>query len=267
MRLAVLADVHGNVQALEAVLEHARKQSVDCIIIAGDLVNGLPDSRACWDLANALHLTILRGNHERYLSHYGTEQLNWSGEQFKPIAWTVKQFSRDERKVMEDLPLHVCLDDLLIVHASYRSDYDTIMPDTPIDELEKMFTGSRERFIIRGHNHQSFSLHFHGRQLESLGSAGLPLDGSPKADYAILEQSKGSWKVTRHELDFDRDETVKRFSETGYLEEGGPMAKLFLQELRTSRWQIIPFLNDYERWSRHETLSLDQAVDAFLASQ
>jgi predicted phosphodiesterase len=216
MRLAVLSDIHGNLQALEAVLEHAQKQQVDQIIVAGDLLCGLPDSRACWDLVQSLHVPLIRGNHERYLAHYGTEKLSWSGEQFKPIAWTVEQFNQNERKQIENLPLHLHLANLLIVHASLRDDYDTIKPATPENELEKMFAGSTERFIIRGHNHLSFSVSFQG-------SAGLPLDGSPKADYIILEQDKNGWYITPHEIDYDLTQAVRRFETSGY----GPIARLF----------------------------------------
>ena len=267
MRLAVLSDVHGNLQALGAVLEHAQKQNVDRIIVAGDLVVGLPDSRACWDLIQSLKLPMIRGNHERYLAHYGTEKLNWSGEQFKPISWTVKQFSHDERMQVEVLPLHLHLDNLLIVHASYRSDYDTIKIETPVEELDKMFAGSNENFIIRGHNHLSFSVRFNNRHIESLGSVGLPLDGSPEADYVILEKHNHKWDVKRQEIEYDRETTIQRFTDTGYLEECGPIAKLFLQELLTGRLQLIPFLNNYQRWSQNEALTMTQAVDAFLASQ
>ncbi len=267
MRLAVLSDVHGNLQALEAVLEHAQKQKVDQIIIAGDLINGLPDSRACWDLVESLNLPLVRGNQERYVAHYGTDKLARSGERFKPIVWTRAQFTKAELECIEALPLHLSLNDLLIVHASFRDDYDTIEPETPVAELEKMFAGSSEHTIIRGHNHLSFSVKLHDRHIESLGSAGNAMDGSPKADYVILEQTKTSWCILRQEIDYDRDKALRRFEETGYLEEGGPMAKLFRQELLTSTWQLPPFLDDYEEWSQNKTLTLEQAVDAFLAAQ
>ena len=72
MRLAVLTDIHGNLAALNAVLEHISTQNVDQIVVAGDTVNVLPDSSACWDLVMSLDCTVLRGNHERYLFDYGT---------------------------------------------------------------------------------------------------------------------------------------------------------------------------------------------------
>jgi Calcineurin-like phosphoesterase superfamily domain len=263
MRLAVLADVHGNFQALEAVLEHAKKQNVDDIIIAGDLMIGLADSRACWELVTSRNIKMIRGNHERYLVDYGTERLDFSGERFGPVAWTAKQFSQEEKQQIETLPRYLCFDNLLIVHASYRNDTDAVKPTTPVNELETMFAPSTETYIIRAHNHVKFSLSFKGRHLESIGSAGLPLDGLPKADYVVLEQTKDAWNVTRHALDYDIKKAEKRLTETGYLEEAGPMAKLFLQELLTSRLQLTPFLKTYEK--QNETMTLEQAVNAYLA--
>ncbi len=51
MRIAVLADIHGNLPAFEAALKHVSQQKVDQIILAGDIIIGSPDSKACWDLA------------------------------------------------------------------------------------------------------------------------------------------------------------------------------------------------------------------------
>ncbi|MBE0698820.1 MAG: metallophosphoesterase [Anaerolineaceae bacterium] len=65
IRIAVLADIHGNLPAFESALEHVSQQKVDQIILAGDIVNGSPDSKACWTLALSLGCPILRGNHER----------------------------------------------------------------------------------------------------------------------------------------------------------------------------------------------------------
>ncbi|HQC65046.1 MAG TPA: metallophosphoesterase, partial [Anaerolineaceae bacterium] len=67
MRVAVLSDVHGNLAAFEAALADARAQSPDQIILAGDYINGGPDSQACLHLALNSGLVALRGNHERYV--------------------------------------------------------------------------------------------------------------------------------------------------------------------------------------------------------
>jgi predicted phosphodiesterase len=269
MRLAVLADVHGNLQALEAVLEHAQAQKVDSIIIAGDLVNLLPDSRACWDLVQSLRLPMVRGNHERYVFHYSTPFADpfWHSEAFKVLGLTVAQFSEAERKQMECLPLHLHFDDLLIVHASYRGDYDSIFADTPEKELEPMFAGSTEQFILRGHNHHSYAVKFGSRHIETISSAGLPLDGTPEAKYVIAEKFVQGWHIERQQVDYDHISAVKRLESSIFMEQGGPVAKIFLRELKTSHYHVVRFWNEYKKWSQNETLNLEQAVDNFLAHQ
>jgi predicted phosphodiesterase len=268
MRLAVLADVHGNVQALEAVLEHAQKQNVDQIIIAGDLINYLADSRACWDVVMSLNLPVLRGNHERYIFHYNTPFASpeWYGENFKSLPWHVKQFTEAERQSISALPLHLRFDNLLITHATYRADNETISPETPAETLEAMFAGSTEHFIIRGHNHRFFRVTFKDRMIESLGSAGLPLDGTPEAKYGIAEQHGDSWTFFRHAVPYDVAAAIKRVETSGLLETG-PIAKIALRELQNSRDYLVRFVTKQDKWTQDETLTLEQAVDAFLAAQ
>ncbi len=269
MRLAVLADVHGNLQALEAVLEHAQKQNVDQIIVAGDLINILPDSRACWDLVMSLNLPLLRGNHERYIYHYNTPHAHpdWYKENFQGLPFVFNQFTPEERQAMSELPMYIRFDNLLITHATYRADNESFSSETSPDELEPMFAGSVETFILRGHNHRFFSATFRSRIIESMGSAGLPLDGTPEAKYSIAEKQGEAWKFYRQAVPYDREATIKHFIDSGYLAAAGPVAKLALRELQDSRDYLVRFVINYVKWSQNETLTMTQAVDAFLASQ
>ena len=106
MRIAIIADIHGNLPAFETVLTDLRRQSPDLLVIAGDIVIGAPDSLACWQLAQSLACPIVRGNHERYLSHFGTATADplWQTERFAPVQWAVQQF-RDEERQTIDFPL------------------------------------------------------------------------------------------------------------------------------------------------------------------
>src|SRR5215210_4023778 len=131
MRLAILADIHGNLPAFHAALDDVARQQVDRIVLAGDVAAGAPDSAACWDLARSLGCPIVRGNHERYLAHFGTPQAHplWATEQFGPLQWAVRQFTDAQRHAMMDLPLTLRLPDapgVMFCHASARGDYDTV---------------------------------------------------------------------------------------------------------------------------------------------
>jgi predicted phosphodiesterase len=269
MRLAILADVHGNLHAFEAALDHVSRQRVDRIVLAGDLVVGCPDTAACWRLASSLCCPMLRGNHERYVACYDTpeEDPQWHTEQYAPVQWGVSQLTDVERQAMRALPL--CLrfadaPDLLFVHASARSDKDTITAYTPHDRLHNMFAGVSERTIIRAHNHTCQVRLWDGHQIVTAGSVGLPLDGNPTAQYLLLERNGSGWQFEHQSVSYDVDATLRRFDETGYMADVGPMAHLFRREVATAAHHMVPFLRVYPCWHQ-EGLSLERAVERFLS--
>lgn len=270
MRIAVISDVHGNLAALEAVLEAIAREGVDRLVVAGDVVVGAPDSLACWNLVRSLGYPLLRGNHERYLFDLNTEQAGpeWNSERFGPVQWASRRFDSGDLAAMRSLPLCLRLPeapDLLIVHASPRSDRDAVTEDTSEEQLDEIFSGVSETLVVRGHNHLPAARVWGGRTVVTAGSVGLPLDGTTTAKYLLLEHEQGAWRYLRRETRYDVSETVARFLETGYLEEAGPMARLFMEELITARFKIMPFLRDYGRWSVDGSLSLSESVDRFLA--
>jgi hypothetical protein len=269
-RIAVLADIHGNLPAFEAALAHAAQQSVDQIILAGDIINGSPDSKACWDLALSLGCPLLRGNHERYAAHFGTARASpeWSMQQFAPLHWTVDQLCAADRQCMDQLPLTLRLPeapDLWFVHASERGDHDSIAAHTPEPALHEMFPTAQEGYVIRAHNHCGQVHVWEKGLIVTCGSVGLPLDGFPTAQYLLLDQQMDGWKIQHQSVPYPLDAVIRRFQDTGYLSAVGPMAHLFFREVVTGARQIVPFLRLYAQWSKQEELSLARAVERFLS--
>jgi predicted phosphodiesterase len=269
MRLAVIADIHGNLAALEAVLDDIERQGADEIVIAGDVVNGSPDSLECWKLVRSLGSPMVRGNHERYLFDLETDRAlpEWHTERYGPVQWTHRRFDPRELEAMGDLPLCLRLPqvpDLLIVHATARADREAVHCDTTDDELDAMFANTTERLVVRGHNHVRAVRRWRDRTVATTGSVGLPLDGSTSAKYLLVERCAEKWRLDHREVPYDLGSAVRRFTETGYLNEAGPMANLLLHELITARLQLMPFLRDYERWSESGRLPLTEAVHLFL---
>jgi predicted phosphodiesterase len=270
MRLAILADIHGNLPAFEAALDHLTGQRIEQVIIAGDVVNGAPDSEACWRLAQSLGCPILRGNHERYIAHYGTASAppEWETEQFAPIRWAAAQFTPAERCDLANLPLIVRppeTPELLIVHASLRNDRDTLAAYTPEEQLAVMFPEVREGLIIRGHNHVGQVRLWGERSIITVGSVGLALDGHPTAQYLILERCATGWRIQHQSVPYDVEAAVRRFQTTGYLEAAGPMGRLFMREVATASHHLVPFSRMYTRWSSAEGIPLEAAVNRYLS--
>ena len=159
--------------------------------------------------------------------------------------------------------LRASASDPLIVHASARDDHDSIVAHTPADQLSAMFAGARERVIVRAHNHAGQIRLWGERTIVTAGSVGLPLDANPAAQYLVMERGARGWRFEHHAVPYDLRAALRRFHETGYLDATGPMGRLFMREVATASFQVVPFLRAYRRWAAEEPLTLDQAFERF----
>ena len=266
MRVAVLADVHGNLGALEAVLAHIETQDVEQLIVAGDVVNVMPHSKACWDTVTALGCPVLKGNHEHYLTSYGTAEAHpdWATERFQGLAWAQGQLNEADLRAMRQLPLTYQLPGLLVTHAAPHDIFAGVHADTPTETLRELFRDTSD-FIVRGHNHNWLERHWEGRTLLTIQSCGLPLGGSLDAQYVILTRQRGGWHYEKQFVPYDREATLAAMDE-GYLEVMGPMGHLFKQELETGKHQATLFLREYLAVVEGP-LPLSEAVTTFLARE
>lgn len=248
MRIAVIADIHGNLHALEAVLAALDTLQPDQIVVSGDVVDGGPDSAACWERVKQLGCPVLRGNHERYVFDFDTERADplWATPQFGPLHFTHQSLSEEQIKELAALPTEWRSPDapgVLVVHASARSDADSVLPHTPLQEIDEMFAGVDEQLIIRSHNHICSTRDWRGTRIVTTGAVGLPLDGYPRAQFCVLTQDlDGHWRVDHRAIRYDVDAALKRFVDSGYLESTGPMGHLFMREVATGSHHVVPFL-------------------------
>jgi 3',5'-cyclic AMP phosphodiesterase CpdA len=201
MRIAILSDLHGNTFALEAILEDIAKQGVDQIIVAGDSVNGHPNSKLCWDMVMKLGCPVLQGNHEQYMYRLNTTtaEPEWSEEHFQTIRFFNSQFSRTDLEKMRVLPFTHSLPDLLICHATPKDAFKSLFSHSSKLELETAFAETSQTCIVRGHNHKWFTAQWNGRTLYSIDAAGLPLTGNTNAPYAILSLQKPGRSSNAHD--------------------------------------------------------------------
>lgn len=269
MRIALLADIHGNLPALEAALAEVALLQVDQIIVLGDIVVGSPDSLACWTRVKGLGCPVLRGNHERYVFDLDTERARpeWSTLQFGPVRFAANQLGAEQRQELARLPATLKVpdtDDALFVHASARNDHDLVFPYTSDAAVEQMFVGSKERWLVRGHNHFASVRLWGDRRIVTVGAIGLPLDGNPAAQFTVMEKRGGEWRVDHRCARYDISETVRRFHDSGYLDTAGPIARLYLREVQTASFHMIPFLKFYGELKNHApNVSLEAAIERF----
>jgi predicted phosphodiesterase len=251
MRIAIIADIHGNLPALEAVLAELAQLRPDRLIVAGDTVVGAPDSAACWARVQALGCPVLRGNHERYVFDFDTPRAKpeWASERFGPVRWAAGQFDAAGRAELAALPASLRLPEapgVLFVHGSPRNDHDLLFPYTPEAEVAEKFGGVSERLIVRAHNHYCGVRDWRGGRIVTVGSVGLPLDGTVQAQFTVIERDAAAfagWRIEQRAAPYDVEASLRRFTESGYLADAGPMAQLYRREVATAAFHIMPFLS------------------------
>lgn len=223
MRVAVLADIHGNLPALEAVLADVALEAPDLVVSCGDVASG-PLPVEALDLLRALSAArFVRGNADRSLV------TAFDGGQFSDMPgpgaeWCAAQLSRDHRDFLASfLPtVPVQIDGLgrvLFCHGSPRSDVEMMTSETPEQRLRELTAGVDARVIVCGHTHMPFDRNAGRVRVINPGSVGMPY-GRPGAYWALLGPD-----VEFRRTDYDREAAAARIRRSGW-----PGAEDFAQE-------------------------------------
>ena len=195
MRVAVLADIHGNLPALDAVLRDVEAAGVDAVVLDGDIADGPMPAQTLDRLAGLGDRAIwVRGNSDRDLAAAfdGTFQpsglaANAPAEYY---AWCAARISRAQRDLLADLPLTVSLDidglgAVAFCHGTARDDNEFILVDSPVEHYRAAFAGLAEPTVVVGHTHMPFDRLADRRRVVNPGSVGLGY-GHPGASWALL---------------------------------------------------------------------------------
>lgn len=193
MALAVLYDVHGNLPALEAVLDEVRTAGVDGLLIGGDVLPG-PMPRETIDRLRALDLPTqyIRGNGDRAVLAVmqGREPEGVPAPVIPLVRWVAEQLDADDARMLASWPATctVAVDgigEVLFCHATPRSDTEIFTRLTAEDRLAPVFGGLRVPLVVCGHTHMPFDRRIAGVRVVNAGSVGMPF-GRPGADWLRL---------------------------------------------------------------------------------
>ncbi len=197
--LALLYDIHGNLVALDEVLEDAEAAGADAYLLGGDFASWSPWPRETIERLRGLpNTTWIRGNGERWLREPPLD---------RPEVMAALQ-ERDSGLGTDDGWLYSLQpqfeqDGVLYVHGSPLSDVDSFPPE-PGEDDERMLNGVHDKTVVFGHSHQQFRRPGpNGTTLLNPGSAGMPLDGDVRAAYA-LRSDDGEFEFHRVEYDVER---------------------------------------------------------------
>jgi len=225
MKLALLSDVHANLQAFDACLAHARAHGARQVALLGDFVGYGADPVAVMQRVMALAedgALVIRGNHDD-MALYPPAEVKTIGD--STAQWTHDQLDAAQRDFLARLPLTIQDGPVLLVHATaeaperWRYVYDSRAAAMSLDAARSL---PEVRYVFGGHVHQQ-SLYYQGRSgslmpftptagvavplprhrhwLATVGSVGQPRDGNPRAMYALFDGARA--QLTFHRVDYD----------------------------------------------------------------
>lgn len=220
MKVAIVSDIHANLEALEATLGVIGERGVDEIICLGDIVGYGPDPDACVDLVRKHCHKILLGNHDEAVirpdvSERFNDYARWA------VEWTADHLSAENKSFLAKLPRTHMENGVLYVHASPLHPEKWTYIFSRNDAMEQ-FAGFRETLCFVGHTHHPFifcenpdtSKFTAGQRfIVNVGSVGQPRDGNPQLCFGLFDTER--WEFSHVRAPYDVQKTAGKIVASG----------------------------------------------------
>jgi predicted phosphodiesterase len=272
MRIAILADIHANVSALEAVIADLELTQPDRVIVAGDFQNRGPFPREVTYRLFALGWTLLRGNHEDYViiqseAPVGVDQID--SYSWQPARWTAAQVPETVPR-LRSLPISIATEapdgsQVCIAHGSPRSNEEGFFPSTTDAKAKEMLGASPPQILCCGHTHIPLSRQIDQTSVFNVGSVGFPFDGDPRAAYGMLTWRDGRWDTELRRVGYPVSEVIAAVSDREFYEGTGPLGRIIQRELETARPHLTLFTMTFLPRVRAGEFGIAEAVSEYLS--
>ena len=213
MKVALISDIHSNLEALERALQEISKRDIQDIYCLGDIVGYGADPNACIDRVRDIVKDSIAGNHDFAVAGLTSTQYFNSYAQ-AAIHWTQQKLTEANHLYLKNMPLTCRQDDMFCVHATPTNPdkWDYIFSR---EEAERHFAAFEGSICFIGHSH--IPAHFVSkdgkRRFINIGSIGQPRDRDPRLSFAIYDTE--SKEVERIRLEYDVDKAAAKIRSAG----------------------------------------------------
>lgn len=248
-RIAVMADVHGNLHALEAALNDLKQAAPDLVIFDGDMVNRGPQSKECLTVIRQTGWPVVFGNHEEYVlkAVSGDVPEDWESDWWLPSRRSFERLSAEEVSYIAALPRFFTVDlpglpAIRVLHGSPRYLNEGLGHWMSNEDLLEAVQSVPEPIVIGAHTHRPLDRRVNGRWILNCGSVGVPYNGNPAAQYLMLTAQGSEWQAEFRAVSYDRTPLYDVWEQTGYLQ-ASMIAQLFKYEIETATFHLMPYVS------------------------
>lgn len=238
MKVAYIADIHGNAVALDAVLDDIKTQNVDKIYVLGDLCYRGPEPKRSLELIRSLNTEVIKGNADEWVvrgvleGEVPDKALEMMNEE---RLWTVSKLVQTDIDYLEALPTQISNEingiEIFAFHATPESLFDVVLPHEDDATLEtKLLKSTQAQIHIYGHIHKPYIRYINGKTIMNVGSVGLPFDGMTKASYGIVEVENDHCRTSIQRVSYDNEKVVGLYQAGKY-----PNAEKMMDIIRTGK--------------------------------
>ncbi|MBS4760422.1 MAG: metallophosphoesterase family protein [Clostridium sp.] len=229
MKIAIISDIHGNIQALEAVMQNIKQEKCEKIFCLGDLAMAGPEPSKTIDKIKELQKTtdfiLIQGNTDEMIANCDNQILHMLKENNPIMANAlqsdIQEISEEQKLFLRNLPKQKETEieglKILLVHGSPRKNNENIYPDLKIEEVEEMISQTDADIIFCGHTHMPCGYQTNTKQtVVNVGSIGRPFSEEPKSCYAVLEINNKEFSIKHNFINYDFKTAAEILKERGF---------------------------------------------------
>lgn len=215
MRYGIIADIHGNLEALQVVLADIKQQGCTHVVCLGDVVGYGANPKECLDIIRGMNIPVVKGNHDEYIGSTEDPE-GFNDAAAEAVTWSRNQLTEDDRRWLRELKYRRLVANFSIVHATLD------VPERWGYVFEKLeaaasFTYQNTQVCFFGHTHvpvafirdtgvrggtyTKFKVESGKKYFVNVGSVGQPRDGDPRSAYVVYDFPQQTIELRR--LDYD----------------------------------------------------------------
>ena len=253
-RLAVMADIHGNLPAFEAVMADLEQfVPLDGYLVAGDVVGG-PGQEAILQRLMALKAVVAHGNGEvsaLQTADGRAPDYVYTAQQFSLLRWVVEHLSPQSLAFLRSQSEQSVVtlpgaQPVRVLHGSPRRVDELVNPLCSPELLAEVMQLVSEPVVVFGHTHWPFQVRLNGRLALNPGAVFFPEDGYIGAQYALLDWDGAQWAAQHHAVSYDMAEFRHSYRESEFLAIS-PLCRIYFEDVQTGNDTLHNFFDHCQR--------------------